>query len=144
MAGALFTVAAFCDPVEAANSREVLDSKGFHAVLEDGELGAVAAVGAVCFTTLKVPAEEASRAREILDALWKLRPEDSEARRAMTIALVGVGLPPLLFYSLWLSVRLLPRWRDLSSWDRRCLKFAVVANLCQLLVVAACVLYWTL
>ncbi len=144
MAGALVTVATFGDPVEAANSREVLDSNGFHAVLEDRDLGAVAEDSAVCFTTLRVPAEEASRAREILDALWKLRPEDSEARRAMTIALVGMVLPPLLFYSLWSSARLLPRWRDLSLRDRRCLKFAVVANLSALVAVAACVLYWTL
>ncbi len=144
MDGKLVTVATFGNPVEAANSREVLDSRGFHAVLEDGELGAVAEVCAVCFTTLKVPAQEASGAREILDSLRRLRHEDSEARRAMSIALLGAAFPPVVFYSLWLLARLLPRWRDLSSLDRRCLRLAAVANLCLLLVIAACVLYWTL
>jgi hypothetical protein len=123
----LVTIDLLVDPVEADHSRELLTRSGIDAVLQVREGDAAA----ICLQELRVPESQANRAIEILEPRRGMRPHParSEAHRAARIALVGIAIPPLQLYSMWIVARMARRRSQLSAADRRYLVLAALLDL---------------
>lgn len=141
MAATLVTVAAYDNVLEAGYWQAMLEAEGILVVLADCEVVAMnwQISGAVGNIKLQVPEAEASRAREILETRRRVSPyrppEAPEASRALFAAVLGILLPPLQLYALWLVARLIPRRRALSPRDRRRTALAAVISLVWLPVI---------
>lgn len=119
MTDALVTVAGFNTAAEAHILRGRLEEEGIRATVADEDTVNMAwhlgqAVGGV---KVQVAAEDTDRARAViaqLDARAKEAPDTAEdadprdltARRALRAAFLGILIPPLQLYSLWLVGRL--------------------------------------
>ncbi|MEM6327653.1 MAG: DUF2007 domain-containing protein [Bacteroidota bacterium] len=109
----LVTLTTYTSPFEAEIVRGRLEAEGIPAVVADAEMVTAdwmmsQAIGGV---KLRVPASALDRAREILSEDDPA--EDAEpipeaeilAWRALQAAAVGLALPPLQLYAVWLLVR---------------------------------------
>ncbi len=131
------------DPVEAEHWRLKLELHGIQATVGGGEPVQADSPGlfAVYNLKLSVPSDEAQRATKLLQSRIALGPSGSvTAHRALLAAFVGLGIPPLQAYSLYLIARLLPRWRTLSPRDRRRVYQAALLDLWFPFIVVLCVL----
>lgn len=118
---AFVTVATYDNDMEAGYYQAMVEAEGIPVVVSDREVVAVEwqIHGAVGDIKLQVPLAEAERAREILKARSRRSSEEEGSLRALRIAFLGLMLPPIQLYALWLVARLVPRWRELSLVDRR-------------------------
>lgn len=119
MTDALVTVASFNTAAEAHILRGRLEEDGIRAVVADEDTVNMAwhlgqAVGGV---KVQVAGEDAERARAVIaglaagaqdapDPAEAVDPHELTARRALRAAFLGILLPPLQVYSLWLVARL--------------------------------------
>lgn len=130
----MVTVAAFDNVLEAGYWRGLLEAQGIPVVLVDQEIVAAKwmIAGAVGNIKLQVPETMAPHAAALVDTVRRERPcqppEESDARRALRIAFLGILCAPLQVGALWLVVRLLGRRRDLDFDDWR--RVAVASLLC--------------
>jgi hypothetical protein len=135
MSGTLVTVAAFDNVLEAGYWRGMLEAEGIPVAVADQEIVATEwqISGAVGHIKLQVPEAEASRASALLEDVRKQhpyrQPEESEARRALRVAVLGLLCPPIQIASLWMICRLVPRRRTLDRNDRRRLVLAALLSL---------------
>jgi len=148
--GPLVTVASFDSVLDADYWMMQLEAEGLHVVAADRETVTMAwyLAGALGGLKLQVPAEEVEQARAILaerepsprrpdpepeagsDSESAPRPASrdpgAKPRHAVMAALLGLPLPPLQLYGLWLILRVLPDRDKLDPRERRQLTVAIV------------------
>ena len=126
----IVTIASFENEFQADLARVHLEEAGLHPTLINQLTVASGDAGEL--VGLQVHATEASQALALLPRTHARAPSNTvqaRIRRAFELAGLGICLPPLTVYSIWLILSVRPQAALLRAKDRSRLRWAVAMNL---------------